>query len=180
VIANMISSRQAMNRTFNPLHLVGTYGAFGSVTRPRYEVIVEGTEEMAPGEASWKAYEFKGKPGRLDRLPPQIAPYHLRIDWLMWFAAMGNYYDNPWFLKFVDRLLHADQPTLSLLKSDPFNGRTPRFVRANLYQYEYTTPHERKASRNWWKRRYSGIYLPPVSLDSPQWKTIMQAMGDGR
>jgi hypothetical protein len=176
VIANMVSSRQAMNRNFNPFHLVGTYGAFGSVTRPRYEVIVEGTEQIAPSETSWQAYEFKGKPGRLDRLPPQVAPYHLRLDWLMWFAAMGNYYNNPWFLRFMDKLLEADPPTLALLKSEPFGGRRPRMVRANLYEYEFTTPEERKTSGNWWKRRYAGVYLPPVSLDSAQWQNLMRAL----
>src|SRR5207247_5773615 len=84
----LLGRRQLMNYTFNPLHLVNTYGAFGSVTKTRYEVVVEGTAERAPGpETAWKEYEFKGKPGDPRRMPRQYAPYHLRLDWLMWFAA---------------------------------------------------------------------------------------------
>src|SRR5215471_11683816 len=90
-IANMLSPRQIMNTAFNPLHLVGTYGAFGGITRTRYEVVVEGTADEFPSRASqWREYEFRGKPNATGRCPPQIAPYHLRLDWLMWFAAMGS------------------------------------------------------------------------------------------
>src|SRR5207253_8185130 len=92
VVVNMLSARQIMNTSFNSLHLVGTYGAFGSITRPRYEVIVEGTNEgVITSRTKWREYEFKAKPGDLRRMPPQIAPYHFRLDWLMWFAAMGSY-----------------------------------------------------------------------------------------
>src|SRR5205814_6985247 len=86
-VRNMISPRQVMNTSFNPFHLVGTYGAFGSITRQRFEVIVEGTDEAVLTPATkWREYEFKGKPGDTRRMPSQIAPYHLRLDWLMWFA----------------------------------------------------------------------------------------------
>ena len=90
---NLVSSRQLMNASFEPLHLVNTYGAFGSVGRTRDEVIVEGTADPTPSEcADWRAYEFKGKPGDPMRMPPQIAPYHFRLDWQMWFAAMSQLY----------------------------------------------------------------------------------------
>src|SRR5215469_11138214 len=101
-VRNMLSPRQIMNTTFNSIHLVGTYGAFGSITRTRYEVVVEGSDASFPGpSAEWREYEFRGKPGALGRHPPQIAPYHLRLDWLMWFAAMSDYPDHPWFVNFV-------------------------------------------------------------------------------
>jgi hypothetical protein len=83
---NLLSKNQIMNTTYDPCHLVNSYGAFGSITRPRYEIVLEGTTADAPSTTSWQAYEFKGKPGDPRRLPPQIAPYHLRLDWLMWFA----------------------------------------------------------------------------------------------
>lgn len=87
---NLISRRQVMNRSFDPLHLVNTYGAFGSVSRVRHEVVVEGTADPVPREDSeWKEYEFKGKPGDPRHWPRQYAPYHLRLDWLMWFAALS-------------------------------------------------------------------------------------------
>ncbi len=106
VVINMLSARQIMNTNFNSLHLVGTYGAFGSITRPRYEVIVEGTDEVViTPSTQWREYEFKGKPGQLSFRPPQIAPYHLRLDWLMWFAALSSAQDQPWFINFLAKLL---------------------------------------------------------------------------
>jgi Lipase maturation factor len=164
-IANMISPRQIMNTSFNSLHLVGTYGAFGGITRTRYEVVVEGTDNEFPGGASeWREYEFRGKPTGTGRCPPQVAPYHLRLDWLMWFAAMGDYWDNPWFVPFVSKLLQGDRDTLGLLRFNPFADHPPRFVRATLYRYEFTSPEERRQNGQWWKRQYVREYLPAVSL----------------
>jgi hypothetical protein len=181
VIVNMLSARQIMNLNYNPFHLVGTYGAFGSVTKPRYEVVVEGTLALSPASEDWREYEFKGKPTDMNRRPPQVAPYHLRLDWLMWFAAMSNYYDHPWFIAFAGKLLEADRPTLSLLKRDPFIGQRPRFVRALLYEYHFTTPDERRRTGAWWKREYRGVYLPPVSLDSPDFRNLLQRLvGEAR
>ena len=106
---NMLSSHQRMNMSFNPFHLVNTYGAFGSIGRIRREVVIEGTEEPAITEQTvWKEYEFKGKPGAVRRLPRQWAPYHLRLDWLMWFAAISPGYAQPWLTPFLQRLLRND------------------------------------------------------------------------
>jgi hypothetical protein len=164
-VRNMLSPAQVMNTVYNRFHLVGTYGAFGSITRPRYEVIVEGTDEPAPTAATqWREYEFKGKPGALARLPPQIAPYHLRLDWLMWFAALSSSEEQPWFAAFMQKLLEADPAVLSLLRTNPFPDRAPRFVRALLYEYHFTTAAERAASGNWWTRRLVGMYSPPHAL----------------
>jgi hypothetical protein len=178
VVLNMISARQVMNFNFNPLHLVGTYGAFGSITRPRYEVIVEGTDEAVITSAThWKPYEFKGKPGDPNRTPAQIAPYHLRLDWLMWFAAMSSYQDYPWFVNFMAKLLEGDAATLSLLRTNPFPHKPPRYVRALLYEYHFTTPQERKQSKAWWKRTLTGSYFPAVSLETPGFRRVLKAEG---
>jgi hypothetical protein len=162
---NLLSRHQLMNTSFDPLHLVNTYGAFGSITKERYEIVIEGTDEpvLMPSTA-WREYEFKGKPGEVRRRPPQYAPYHLRLDWLMWFAAMSSPMYHPWFVPFVVKLLEADPPTLRLLRSDPFAGARPRFIRATLYLYRFTTPHERRVSRAWWVRSRVDEYLRPVSL----------------
>ncbi len=90
-VMNMLSSRQMMNASFEPLHLVNTYGAFGSITRERYRDRARGDERRddRPDSTAWREYEFKGKPGDPARRPPQVAPYHLRLDWLMWFEAMA-------------------------------------------------------------------------------------------
>ncbi|MGI8741120.1 MAG: lipase maturation factor family protein [Bryobacteraceae bacterium] len=177
-IRNMFSKRQMMNFNFNQYHLVGTYGAFGSITRVRNEVVVEGTDEsVLTPSTKWREYEFKGKPGDLGRLPPQIAPYHLRLDWLMWFAAMSDYSEQPWFLHFMAKLLQGDADTLSLLRSNPFPNRPPRYVRASLYEYHFTTPDERKKTGQWWKRQLIGEYFPVVSLDTPGFRDVLQRLG---
>ncbi len=178
VVVNMLSARQVMNTSFNSLHLVGTYGAFGSITRPRYEVIVEGTDDGVITPATrWREYEFKAKPGDVNYRPPQIAPYHLRIDWLMWFAAMSSYQDYPWFVNLVAKLLEGDATVLSLLRVNPFPNKPPRYVRARLYEYHFTTPQEHRQSGAWWKRTLAGPYFPAVALDSPGFQQVLKAQG---
>src|SRR5207302_1624340 len=139
----MLSRRQLMNASFTTLHLVNTYGAFGSVTRVRREVVIEGTdaEEVGP-DAEWREYEFKAKPGDVRRRPPQVAPYHLRLDWLMWFAGISPTYARTWMTPLLVRLLEGDRATLRLLRSNPFAATPPRFVRARLYRYRFTTRAE--------------------------------------
>ena len=162
---NLLSRRQLMNTSFDPLHLVNTYGAFGSVTKERFEIVIEGTDEavLLPS-TTWREYEFKAKPGDVRRRPPQYAPYHLRLDWLMWFAAMSSPMYHPWFAPLVVRLLEADAPTLRLLRTDPFAGARPRFIRATLYLYRFTTLRERRETRAWWVRSRVDEYLRPVEL----------------
>ncbi|MFF3763758.1 lipase maturation factor family protein [Streptomyces sp. NPDC001922] len=165
---NLLSRRQEMNRSFNPLHLVNTYGAFGTISRTRREVVVEGTDEPEVTRATvWREYEFRGKPGDPARLPPQFAPYHLRLDWLMWFAALSSAYSRSWFLPFVERLLVNDPATLRLLRRNPFPDAPPAHVRARLYEYRFTTRRERRETRAWWTRTLIGEHLPPVALDEP-------------
>jgi lipase maturation factor len=164
-VRNLLSPNQAMNASFDPFRLVNTYGAFGSVSRNRDEVIVEGTDatEIEAGTA-WREYEFKGKPGDVRRLPPQFAPYHLRLDWLMWFLPLSSRYGERWFVPFLVKLLEGDGPTLALLRSNPFPDRPPRFVRARLYRYRFTTVKERRETGAWWARTLIGEYMPPVAL----------------
>ncbi|MEU2582172.1 lipase maturation factor family protein [Streptomyces avermitilis] len=163
---NMLSRRQVMNRSFDPLHLVNTYGAFGSVSRTRHEVVIEGTADDEPREdADWREYEFKGKPGDPRRWPRQFAPYHLRLDWMMWFAALSPAYAGSWFGGLVERLLENDRDTLRLLRRSPFPpDAPPRFVRARLYRYRYTTWRELRETGAYWKRTYVREYLPATRL----------------
>jgi len=164
---NLLSRQQLMNFSFNPLHLVNAYGAFGSITRVRYEIVVEGTAASALGPATaWKEYEFKGKPTDLRRLPPQIAPYHLRLDWLMWFAAMSSPAHHTWFVPLLIKLLENDRATLKLIKHNPFPDEAPAFIRARLYRYRFSTFQEFRTTRQWWMRQLVGDYLAPVRLRS--------------
>ncbi|MGI5439393.1 lipase maturation factor family protein [Streptomyces shenzhenensis] len=165
-VLNMVSRRQVMNRSFDPLHLVNTYGAFGSISRVRYEVVVEGTLDAVPrADAGWREYEFKGKPGDPRRWPRQFAPYHLRLDWLMWFAALSPAYAGEWFGALVERLLENDRDTLRLLRRSPFPpDRPPRYVRARLFRYRYTTWRELRETGACWERTYVREFLPPTRL----------------
>ena len=162
---NMLSSSQVMNTSFEPLHLVNTYGAFGTVTRTRYEIVIEGTDESSVGQNTvWREYEFKGKPGDPARRPPQIAPYHLRLDWLMWFEAFSPQPQDEWFIALLQQLLRGDAATLSLLKTNPFPGAAPRFLRARYYRYWFTTADERRQTGRWWNRQLVSEYLRPITL----------------
>jgi lipase maturation factor len=164
-LRNLLGRRQLMNYSFNRLHLVNTYGAFGSITRVRHEIVMEGTAERELTPATeWKEYEFKGKPGDTRRRPPQVAPYHLRLDWLMWFAALSPAYAEPWFGAFVVKLLENDRATLKLLRTNPFPSAPPAYVRARLYRYRFTDRRRRRETGEWWDRTFVGDYLPPVSL----------------
>jgi hypothetical protein len=164
-LRNMLSTRQRMNMSFNSFHLVNTYGAFGSIGRVRREVVIEGTESSTiTGRTVWKEYEFKGKPGAVGRLPRQWAPYHLRLDWLMWFAAISTDYAQPWLTPFLQRLLRNDPSTLRLLRHNPFPASPPTYVRAQLYQYRFTTAAELRRDRAWWHRTLVDEYLPPMAL----------------
>ena len=175
-IRNLLSPRQVMNTVYNRFHFVGTYGAFGGITRHRYEIVIEGTDETVITESTkWREYEFRGKPGDPSRTPPQIAPYHLRLDWLMWFAAMGSYQRHPWFVHLVAKLLQGDRPVLSLLKKNPFPDAAPQFVRALLYEYRFS-PSEAKKKELWWVRELEGRYFPTVSLRSPALRMLLQQM----
>src|SRR5690606_5477385 len=122
---NLASRHQRMNASFEPWRLVNAYGAFGSVTRRRHEVVLEGTLATRPGTDDWREYEFRGKPGDVRRRPPQVAPYHLRLDWQMWFLGLGA--GGRWFDVLLLRLLEADRATLRLLRTDPFDGERPRW-----------------------------------------------------
>ncbi|MEV5271876.1 lipase maturation factor family protein [Streptomyces werraensis] len=165
-VRNMLSRRQVMNRSFDPLHLVNTYGAFGTVGRVRHEVVLEGTADEVPREDSdWREYEFKGKPGDPRRWPRQFAPYHLRLDWLMWFAALSPAYASPWFGGLVERLLENDPDTLRLLRRSPFPADAPpRHIRARLFRYRFTTWRELRETGACWERTYVREFLPPTRL----------------
>jgi hypothetical protein len=178
-VRNMVSSKQSMNRSYDPLNLVNTYGAFGSITRTRYEIVVQGTDEPVPDDsADWRTYEFPGKPTDPDERPPQVAPYHLRLDWQLWFAAMARSpRRHPWFLHLLAKLLVGDEGTKRLLARDPFPEDPPRHVRALRYRYEFTDPEERAETGQWWTRERVGTYYGPVSVDDARFRIQLRRMG---
>jgi hypothetical protein len=169
-VANLASCDQAMNRSFDPLDLVNTYGAFGSVDRERHEVILEGTRDEVPdNRADWKEYELPCMPGDPRRRPCVIAPIQYRLDWQMWFvgndAARGaSVEDEPWLVHLVWQLLEGERGPKRLLARDPFPVDPPRWIRAGIWRYRFSRS---AADGTWWQRERVGEYLQPLSADTP-------------
>lgn len=175
---NMLSASQIMNTSFDPLNLVNSYGAFGSITKTRYELVVEGTNGEPSDESGWEPYSFYSKPTDTGRRQPQIAPYHHRLGWQFWFAAMSPVRRHPWVVHFVAKLLHGDEATLSLLRSAPFPADDPpEHVRIMRYEYRFTTPAERAETGDWWDRDRVSAYYGPVSLSDPQLQRELEPRG---
>jgi len=175
-VENLMSPHQAMNTSFDPLDLVNTYGAFGSVGRVRDEIVFEGTRDEVDGpDTVWTEYEFPCKPGDPMRRPCLITPYHYRLDWQIWFAAMASPARYPWTVHFVWKLLHADPALRALLATDPFGDTPPRRVRAQLYRYEFAPPDD--PSGAWWRRTLVGTWLPPLRADDPALLRFMRRYG---
>jgi hypothetical protein len=175
-VLNLFSRRQAMNATFDRLGLVNTYGAFGAVGKQRFEVILQGTHDETPDEsARWLDYELPCKPGDVNRRPCAMAPYHYRLDWQIWFAAFSSYDQEPWIVHLTYKLLLGDRGVMRLLDNDPFPDKPPKYIRAELYRYEFTRIGD--GSGAWWRRKRVAEYMPPVSVDDPGLLDFVQAYG---
>jgi hypothetical protein len=159
-----------------PFRSVNTYGLFAVMTMTRPEIIIEGSDDGI----GWKAYEFAYKAGDLHRRPPWVAPHQPRLDWQMWFAALGSYDSEPWFQRFCRRLLEGSPDVLRLLAYDPFAGRAPRYIRATLYQYRFSDRAAWRADGVWWTRERLGEYSPVLSLDQLTAEGDRPTLGTGR
>jgi len=151
---------EIVTRAIAPLEIVNSYGLFAVMTTTRPEIIIEGSNDGT----TWLAYDFKYKPGDLARHPVWVQPHQPRLDWQMWFAALGDYQSDPWVVRFMGRLLEGSGDVLRLLADNPFPLAPPRYVRALLYEYRFTSPEEKKATGDWWKRELKGVYVPAVGL----------------
>jgi hypothetical protein len=138
------------------------YGLFAVMTRERPEIIVEGSDD---GQ-TWREYEFKYKPGNVMKKPAFVAPFQPRLDWQMWFAALGSLRENSWLLRFEYRLLQNSPPVTALLAKNPFAPNAPKYIRAVVYEYRFTNRAERRATGAWWMRQYLRVYAPPLSLQN--------------
>jgi hypothetical protein len=145
-----------------PFRSVNTYGLFAVMTTSRREIEIQGSNDGT----NWLAYEFKYKPGDLKRRPRFVAPHQPRLDWQMWFAALGTYRQNPWFVNFCVRLLQGSPEVLPLLARDPFPNAPPKYLRAMVYDYHFSNWRERRTQGVWWRREPAGEYLPVISLDN--------------
>jgi hypothetical protein len=174
-VINMISPGQIMNTSFDPLDLVNTYGAFGSVGRERLNIVFEGTDSAVPDRgAVWKAYPYQALPVDVHRRPRQVAPYQPRLDWQMWFAAMSSPSQYQWTVHLIWKLLHNDPGALSLFGGNPFPDKPPRYIRAVLCKYSFVRPGDPEG--RYWKREEIGEWLPPLSKDDPRLLTLLRQM----
>ena len=147
-------------QSLEPFHSLNSYGLFRVMTRERPEIVIEGSND----HEHWEAYAFRYKPGDLAAAPRFIAPHMPRLDWQMWFAALGSYQNNPWFMQLMARLLEGSAPVTQLLAKNPFPDQPPKYVRAVLYDYHFTDPATRRRTGQWWQRELRGAYCPEFSL----------------
>lgn len=143
-----------------PFRIVNGYGLFRVMTKSRPEIILEGSADGV----EWLPYDFRWKPGDVNQRPHWVAPHQPRLDWQMWFAALGTYRQNPWFVGLTRQLLENNPVVTRLLAHNPFPDKPPVYVRSTLYHYHFTSRAEHRATGAWWKREARGAYLPPVSL----------------
>jgi hypothetical protein len=155
-VANMLSPRQAMNAGFDPLMIVNTYGAFGSVGRERPELIIQAA---ASEEGPWQSYELPYKPGDLNRRPGVISPLQPRLDWQLWFAAMSQIDQEPWLIELVLKLLSGEPAVKPLFARDPFPSAPPKWLRVLRYRYRFAP----LSADAYWIQDAPELYLPPVS-----------------
>ncbi|HJP63647.1 MAG TPA: lipase maturation factor family protein [Mucilaginibacter sp.] len=175
-VVNLLSPGQVMNTSFDPLDLVNTYGAFGSVGKERLNVVFEGTTDDTTGnKAHWKPYIYKYLPVLPDKIPPQIAPYQPHLDWQMWLAAMSTSDQYPWTYNLAWKLLHNDPGAISLFAGNPFPGNPPRYIRAVLYRYKFAKPGNPRGL--YWERHELGEWLPILSADDPQLVKYLRYQG---
>jgi hypothetical protein len=147
-----------------PFRSINGYGLFAVMTKQRNEIIIQGSDDGV----NWRTYPFKYKPGDVNRMPPFVAPYMPRLDWQMWFAALGDVRESPWMFWLVSALLKSEPDALALLESDPFDGRSPRHLRAMLDSYTFTSWQEWRETGRWWRAEPRAIYFNEIAADQFQ------------
>jgi hypothetical protein len=152
----------ALYRALQPFRTFNPYGLFAVMTPTRPEILIEGSRDGA----TWMPYEFRWKPGDLGRRPAFVAPHMPRLDWQMWFAALGRCEDSPWFQAFLDRLVQGSPPVVALLKNNPFPDRPPLYIRSTLYDYHFTDVNTLRTEGTWWRRTEMGPFCPTVTADA--------------
>jgi hypothetical protein len=145
-----------------PLRSFNGYGLFAVMTTARHEIVIEGSDDGV----IWREYEFPWKPGDVEERPGLAAPYQPRLDWQMWFAALSNQEQNPWFGRLMERLLEGSPEVLGLFRRNPFSDHPPRAIRAVVYDYHFTRFADPGSA--WWKRERLGLYYPAVSMRAPE------------
>jgi hypothetical protein len=143
-----------------PFRIANRYGLFAVMTRGRYEIEFQGSDD----QVNWTPYRFRNKPQALNEAPRIYAPYQPRFDWNLWFASLGGWRDNEIVPLTEERLLLGDADVLALLGGNPFPQIPPRYVRAVLWQYRFTSMEEKRRTGDWWRRKELGLYAPELTM----------------
>ncbi len=152
----------------DPFRIANQYGLFAVMTNGRYEIEFQGSND---GQ-NWTAYPFRYKPQALNEAPGIYAPYQPRFDWNLWFASLGDWRQDELVPLTEEHLLENDKDVVALFKSNPFSQAPPRFVRAVLWQYWFTSREEKHVTGNWWRRQYMGLYAPLLTR-TPEGRTVV-------
>ena len=147
-------------KTIRPFHTFNSYGLFAVMTTSRPEIIIRGSDDRE----NWLPYEFKWKPGDVEKKPVFVAPHQPRLDWQMWFAALSNYERNPWLIQFMTRLLQGSPIVIALLENNPFPNSPPKYLQAVVYDYRFTNSEIRNRDNSWWTRKFLHPYTPILQL----------------
>ena len=149
-----------ISKAIRPFHIFNSYGLFAVMTTSRPEIIILGSDDRE----NWFPYEFKWKPGNVEKKPKFVAPHQPRLDWQMWFAALSNYDRNPWLIQFMTRLLQGSPVVIALLENNPFPDPPPRYLQAVIYEYQFTNSEIRNRDNSWWTRKLLRPYTPILRL----------------
>ena len=144
----------------SPLRSINNYGLFAVMTTQRNEIILEGSND---GE-HWRTYEFYDKPGDIDKAPRWVMPHQPRLDWQMWFAALGTWRENEWLMSLITKLLQGEPSVERLLSVNPFVDHPPKYIQASFWEYHFTDFKSKGANGPWWRREIKGLYCPTLSL----------------
>jgi lipase maturation factor 1 len=155
----------------DPFRIANQYGLFAIMTTGRYEIEFQGSND---GQ-NWTAYPFQYKPQALNERPGIYAPYQPRFDWNLWFASLGDWQQYEIVPLTEERLLDNDADVLTLFRGNPFAQAPPKYVRAVLWQYWFTSMAEKRATGNWWKRQLLGLYAPVVMKTADGRYGVVQA-----
>lgn len=163
---NLVSENQAMNTSYGQWHLINSYGAFGSITKERMNVVIKATRDaVITPQTVWEEYQFKCAPIDVHQSPCWITPYHLHLDWQIWFSGMRPVLQEEWLFRLVVRLLENNSTTKNLFADTPFGDGAPKFIKMDLYRYRFSDFDE--WPEKWWEREFVQEYMPPVSLETP-------------
>jgi hypothetical protein len=157
-----------------PLRIANQYGLFAVMTRGRYEIEFQGSNDGG----HWTPYPFRYKPQAINEPPRIYAPYQPRFDWNLWFASLGSWREDNLVPLTEERLLVNDYDVLALFKSNPFPQSPPRYVRAVLWQYWFTSMDEKRRTGNWWRRQLMGLYAPEIMLEADGKYAVVEWPGE--